>query len=168
MTYSPWLYALRCLATGIVNLFSACQLALVGLRCLRVPRSCGVQGLHDGVTCLRSGLCSSSVRDRNEDYPSYWWDWFRAFAMGSPVSGWGCVLQPAIVTKAIPPSGGIGSGPSRWGHLSQGQVCVGASHICSERRPCLCISCVFLRDEVTLWVKRVFSSLLITNEGLHW
>ena len=33
--------------------------------------------------------------------------------MGSPVSGQGCVLQPAIVPKAIPPSGGIGSGPSR-------------------------------------------------------
>ena len=44
--------------------------------------------------------------------------------MGSPVSGRGCVLQPAIVTKAIP-HGGIGSGPSRWGYPSQGQVCVG-------------------------------------------
>ena len=33
--------------------------------------------------------------------------------MGSPFSGQGCVLQPAIVPKAIPPSGGIGSGPSR-------------------------------------------------------
>ena len=33
--------------------------------------------------------------------------------MGPPVSGRGCVLlQPAIVPKAIPPSGGIGSGPS--------------------------------------------------------
>ena len=52
MTYSPWLYALSCLATGIVNLFLswACQLARVGLRCLRVPQSCGVQGLRDGVT----------------------------------------------------------------------------------------------------------------------
>ena len=81
-----------------------------------------VQGLRDGVTCLRSGPCSSSVRDRNEDCPSYWGDWFRAFVMGSPVSGRGCVLQPAIVTKAIPPSGGIGSWPSRWGHPSEGQV----------------------------------------------
>ena len=100
----------------------------MGLRCLRVPRSCGVQGLRDGVTCLMSGLCSSPVRDRNEDYPSYWWDWLRAFAMGSPVSGRGCVLQLPIVKKAVPPSGEIGSGPSRWGHPSQGQVCVGASH----------------------------------------
>ena len=71
-----------------------------------------VSCLRDGATCLRSRLCSSSVRDCNEDYPSYWWDWFQAFVMGSPVSGRGCVLQPAIVTKAIPPYGGIGSGPS--------------------------------------------------------
>ena len=28
--------------------------------------------------------------------------------------------------------------------------------------------CVFLRDVVTLWVKSVFLSLLIANEGLHW
>ena len=48
--------------------------------------------------------------------------------MGSPVSGRGCVLQPAIVTKAISPSGGIGSGSSRWGLPSLGQVCVGTSH----------------------------------------
>ena len=32
--------------------------------------------------------------------------------MGSPVSGQGGVLQPAIVPKDIPPSGGIGSRPS--------------------------------------------------------
>ena len=44
--------------------------------------------------------------------------------MGSPISGRGCVLQPAIVTKAIPP-GGVGSGPSRWGQPSQGQLCMG-------------------------------------------
>ena len=55
---------------------SAC---LVGLRCLWVPRSCGVHGLRDGVTCLRSGLCSSSVRNRNEDFSSFWWVWFLAF-----------------------------------------------------------------------------------------
>ena len=55
-----------------------CWLALVGLRCLWVPQSCGVHGLRDGVTCLRSGLCSSSVLDRNEDFPSFWWVWFLA------------------------------------------------------------------------------------------
>ena len=55
-----------------------CRFALVGLRGLWVPRSCGVHGLRDGVTCLRSGLCSSSVLDRNEDFPSFWWVWFLA------------------------------------------------------------------------------------------
>ena len=46
------------LATGIVNLHTvmALQLALVGLRCLRVPQSCGVQGLCDGVT-LSGTVC---------------------------------------------------------------------------------------------------------------
>ena len=116
-----------------------------------------------------------------------------SFAMGSPVSGRDCVLpQSAIVTKTFPPSGGFGSWPSCgvpylrlalcssacdspggcpsfyqvWscafalGSSSQGQVCVGAST--------LCFSCVFLQDVVTLWVKSVFLSLLIANEGLHW
>ena len=42
--------------------------------------------------------------------------------MEPPVSGRGCVLpQSAIVTKTIPPSGGIGSRPSRWCHPSLGQ-----------------------------------------------
>ena len=140
----------------------------MGLRCLWVPRSCGVQGLRDGVPCLRSELCSPSVRDRNEDYPSFWGVWFLAFELGSPISCWGCVLRSAIVPEAIPPSGGIGSAPSRWGHPSQGQVCVGASHFCSKQGHCLRFSCVFLRDVVTLWVKCVFSSLLIANEGLYW
>ena len=63
-------------------LSGACRLALVGLRCLWVPWSCGVHGLRDGVSCLRLGLCSSSVRDRNEDFPSFWWVWFLAFVQG--------------------------------------------------------------------------------------
>ena len=41
-----------------------------------------VHGDYDGVTCLRSGLYSSSVRDRNEDFPSFWWAWFLAFVRG--------------------------------------------------------------------------------------
>ena len=60
-------------------LSGTCRPAFVGLRCLWIPRSCGVHGLHDWVTCLRSGLCSSSVRDRDEDFPSFWWVWFLAF-----------------------------------------------------------------------------------------
>ena len=41
-------------------------------------------------------------------------------------------------------------------------MCVRASHICSERRLCLRVSWVFLRVEVTLWVKCVFLSPLLT------
>ena len=47
-------------------------------------------------------------------------------------------------------------------------MCLGALTICSDRGRCLRFSCVFLRDVATLWVKCVFSSLLIVNEGLHW
>ena len=95
-------------------LSEACRLALVGPQCLWVPWSCGVLGFRDGVTCLRSGLCSSSVLDRNEDFPSFRWVWFLAFVLGSPSSGWSCVLRPAIVPVAIPPSSRIGPAPSRW------------------------------------------------------
>ena len=67
---NPWLSTLRCLMAGGVTLV------------FWVPRSCGVHGLRDGVTCLRSGLWSSSVRDRNEDFPSFWWVWFLTFVRG--------------------------------------------------------------------------------------
>ena len=62
---------------GVLSM--ACRLAPLGLRCLWIPRSCGVLGLCDGATCLRSGLWSSSVLDRNEDFPSFWWVWFLTF-----------------------------------------------------------------------------------------
>ena len=114
----PWLSALRCLAGGGGNypvfLSEACRLALVGPRCLWVPQSRGVLGLCDGDTCLRSGLCSSSVLNRNEDFPSFCWVWFLAFVLGSPSSSWSCVLWPAVVPVAIPPSSRIGPAPSRW------------------------------------------------------
>ena len=78
---------------------------------------------------------------------------------GSPTSGWRCVLRPALVPEAVPPShrlvlhiraGFLFSGPG---------VCVwGASTVYFY---------VFLRDVVTLWVNSVFLSHLIVNEGLH-
>ena len=43
-----------------------------------MPLGASVCGLRDGVTCLRSGLCFSSVLDRTEDFPSFWWVWFLA------------------------------------------------------------------------------------------
>ena len=80
--------------------------------------------------------------------------------MGSPASGWRCVLRHALVLEAIPPShrlvlllctGFLFSGPG-W---------------CGRLQP-FSFSYVFLRDVDTLWVNSVFLSLLIANEGLHW
>ena len=88
LPYSPWLYALRCLATGIVTLFSVRGLSACP------SRTAGPRG-------------SSVLR------PSGSSRWGHL----SHVRGC-FLLQSAIVTKTIPPSGGIGSGPSRWGPLS--------------------------------------------------
>ena len=46
----------------------ACQLALVGLRHLRVPQSCGIQGLRDGVTLSGLVCVALCVLDRNEGF----------------------------------------------------------------------------------------------------
>ena len=56
--------------------------------------------------------------------------------------------------------------PSRWGHPGLGRVSVMGSPTRSERRLSLLVSLVFLRDGVTLWVKSVLHTLLITIEGL--
>ena len=153
----PWLGGGRCYP-GFLS--GTCRLSLVGLRCLWVPRSCGVHGLRDGVTCLRSGLCSSSVRDLNEDFSLLLVGLVPGLRAGSPASGWRCVLRHALVLEAIPPShrlvlllstGFLFSGPG-W---------------CGRLQP-FSFSYVFLRDVVTLWVNSVFLSLLIANEGLHW
>ena len=71
----PWLGGGVC-SPGF--LLGSCWLALVGLRCLWVTQSCSVHGLRDGVTGLKSGLCSSSVLDRHEVFLSFWWVWFLA------------------------------------------------------------------------------------------
>ena len=119
----PWLGGGRCYP-GFLS--GTCRLALVGLRCLWVPRSCGVHGLRDGATCLGSGLCSSSVRDRNEDFPSSWWVWFLAFVRGPLPQACAVFLRHALVLEAIPPShrlvlllctGFLFSGPGWCGRL---------------------------------------------------
>ena len=120
----------------------------MGLRCLWVPRSCGVRGLCGGVTCLRSGLCSSSVRDCNKDFPFSWWVWFLAFVRG-PLPHAGAVFSFSQV----------GPAPSLWVPLLWTWLVWEASTVSF---------CVFLRDVVTLWVNSVVLSLLIMNEGLHW
>ena len=44
---------------------------------------------------------------------------------------------------------------------------MGASHICSERRPCLRFSCVFLRDEVTLDHERRITLVVVPSRCGH-
>ena len=94
----PWVGRLRsclgsCLLSGVTLVF--CQ-GLVSLP----SWGCGaseflgpevIHGLRDGASCLRSGLCSSSVGDRNEGFPSFWWVWFLAFVRG-PLPQAGAVL----------------------------------------------------------------------------
>ena len=46
----------------------ACQLSLVGLLYLRVPQSCGVQGLRDGVTLSGRVCVALYVLDRNKGF----------------------------------------------------------------------------------------------------
>ena len=46
----------------------------------------------------------SSVRDRIEVFPFFGWGWVPGLRAGSPTSGWLCVLLPAIVPEAVPPS----------------------------------------------------------------
>ena len=46
----------------------ACQLALVGLRYLRVPQSCRVQGFCDGVTLSGRVCVALYVLDHNEGF----------------------------------------------------------------------------------------------------
>ena len=141
---SPWLSTLRGLAAEGVTpgfLSGTCRLALVGLRCLWVPRSCGVYDLRDGVTCLRSGLCSSLVRDCNEDFPSFWWVWFLAFVRGP-------LLRLALCSSACISPGGypsfsqVSPAPSHWVPLLWTWLVWEASTVS--------FSYVFLWDVVTL------------------
>ena len=77
------------------------------------------------------GLCSSACV-RNEGAPSFWWDWFWAFAMVSPFSGSsvrGC-FPHLLGTKALPTH--LMCLPSGCGHpLSQVCLFVTLNH---ERR----------------------------------
>ena len=92
----------------------ACRLALVGLRCLWVPRSCGVQGLRDGspVSGRDSVLPPSTIVTMT--FPPFGGFGYGPSCWGSPSSDRGCVLWPAIVPEAIPPSSRFGPAPSPW------------------------------------------------------
>ena len=99
--HPPLLDSGRCYP-GVLS--GTCRLALLGLQCLWVPRSCGVNGLRDGATCLRSGLWSSSVHDRYEAFPSFRWVWFLSFVRGSLPQAGDVFLRNALVQEAVPPS----------------------------------------------------------------
>ena len=132
----------------------------MGLQCLWIPRSCGVPGLHDGVTCLRSELCSYSVRDHDVCFPSSWWV---------------CLL--AFVRGPLPQADAVGFG-MRWsGQLSL----LLTSRSCSFALGSSSLDLVgvggFHRVPSPLYssgmwspfgVNSVFLSLLIANEGFHW
>ena len=120
---------------------------------------------------------------------------FLVFPMGSPVSGWDCVLpQSAIVTKAFPPSAGFASWPScgvpcLWLTLCA-SACVGLGGCPSFSRVGPARSFTLGSSSLDLvgvegfhrvppplysfgmWspfgVNSVFLSLLIANKGLHW
>ena len=122
----------------------ACQLALVGLRYLRVPQSCGVQGLRDGVALSGRVCVPLYVLDRNE-----------GFSLNRAEVPWGSLVL-------------CGSGPSRWGHPwgSSLRACIRTR---SDRRLSWTLVYWFLRNEVTLgdWVC-VPRYELDWNEGLTW
>ena len=147
-----------CFRLAVPIAWLSSQLALVGLRCLWVPRSCGVHGLRNGVTCLRLGLCSSSVCDRDDDFPSLWWVWFLAFVRVPCLRLELC--SSACVSPGGCPSSQVGPAPSHGVPLLWTWLVWDASTVS--------FSYVFLWDVVTLWVNSVFLLLLIANEGLHW
>ena len=123
-------------------LSGTCRLSLVGLQCLWIPWSCGVPGLHDGVTCLRSGLCSSSARDRYVAFPpfggfGYW-----------PSCGVPCLRLTLWASACV----GLGSCPSfsRVGPAPLPGFLFSGRGWCGRLPPCS-FSSVFFRDVVTLW-----------------
>ena len=80
--------------------------------------------------------------------------------MGSPASGWRCVLRHALSPGGCPSFSQAGPAPSHWVPLLWTWLVWETSTIS--------FSYAFLRDVVTFWVNSVFLSLLIANEGLHW
>ena len=130
-------------------LSGTCRLALLGLQCLWIPWSCGVPGLHDGVTCIRLGLCSSSVRDRDVCFPSFggfdYWPSCGVPCLSMRWSGW---LSLLLMGRSC--SFALGSS-------SLDLVGVGGFH----RVPSPLSS-------FGIWSPFGVNSALIANEGFHW
>ena len=79
---------------------------------------------------------------------------------------WFCFSSSVFVSSAVCLRRLSSLVPSRWGHPGLGRVSVLVSFTRSERRLSLLVSFVFLWDGVTLWVKCVLHSPLISIEGL--
>ena len=79
---------------------------------------------------------------------------------------WFCFSSSVFVSSAVCLRRLCSLVPSRWGHPGLGRVSVLVSSTRSERRRSILVSFVFLRDGVTLWVKCVLHSSLISIEGL--
>ena len=132
----------------------------MGLQCLWVPWSCGVPGLHDGVICLGSGLCSSSVCDRDVCFPS-----FGGFDFW-PSCGVPCLRLMLCASACVGPGGcpslsRVGPAPSPWFPLLWTWLVWEASTV-------FLLLCVPSGCGHPLGVNSDFLSLLIANEGFHW
>ena len=132
----------------------------MGLQCLWIPWSCGVPGFHDGVTCLRSGLWSSSVSDRDVAFPAFggfdYWP-----SCGVPCLRLTLWASACVGLGGCPSFSRVGPAPSPWVPLLwTWLVWVGFHRVPSPL------------SSFGMWspfrVNSVFLSLLNANEGFHW
>ena len=150
--HPPLLDGGRCYP-GVLS--GACRLTLLGLRCLWVPRSCGVNDLRDGYPCLRSGLSTIVTKPFPPSGGFGSWPSCRVPCLRLPLCSSACVSP-----GGCPSFSQVGPAPSQWVPLLWTWLVWEASTAS--------FSNVFLLDVVALWVNSVFLSLLIANEGLHW
>ena len=79
--------------------------------------------------------------------------------VGSPTSGWCCVLRPTIVPEAVPSSSRFGPAPSRWVPLLRAWCVWGLQQFASP---------VYSFGMWSPFGSKVSFCHLIANEGLHW
>ena len=171
------------------------QWVLQGLHVLACPcvRGCSSQGCPGSVSsvCIGSAPFLPSSHAPPVSYGMVgvlsprWAPPLRVYWLSHPtmVPLWFCALlsvsnlaYPSVVVVLFSSSVFVSSAvclrrlcslvPARWGHPGLGRVSVLVSSARSERRLSLLVSFVFLRDGVTLWVKCVLHSPLISIEGL--
>ena len=139
-------------------LSGTCRLAIVGLRCLGVPRSCGahvftVRSMVSGRDCVF--LSPRSYRSLS----LLGWGRVPGLRAGSPTSGWLRVILLAIVPEAVPPSSRLVLRLRSGFLFSEPGVCGGFNCLL---RLCIPSGCGHP------FGSRVSLSLLSPNEGLPW